>query len=218
MRAPPPSLQIPPFLPLPTSKTSSPFQICPSLQLFTSMFSFPKAHPIKREGEEGLNQKLNRHFWRTGFCAVFSIAFSFVFGPSRRRADINDTWTIRLSGSYLWRAKSGCARRRISPVSKNTCSFVALRWQWRYLVFFLFYFFILVIPLVQGSDAKSQKFKIKNKPCLTMIEITCRIDIPDNVLQHPIIQALLETANDIVCFTNVRKYLFPTWEVRIGGS
>lgn len=30
-------------------------------------------------------------------------------------------------------------------------------------VFFIFYFFILVIPLVQGSNAKSQKFKIKNK-------------------------------------------------------
>lgn len=50
-----------------------------------------------------------------------------------------------------------------------------------------------------------------------MIEITCRIDVPDNVLQHPTIQALLETANDIVWFTNVRKYFFPTWEVRIGG-
>lgn len=36
-----------------------------------------------------------------------------------------------------------------------------------------------------------------------MTEITSRMDIPDCVIQNPIIQALLEVANDLVSFTNV---------------
>lgn len=40
-----------------------------------------------------------------------------------------------------------------------------------------------------------------------MIEISRRLDIPDNVIQHPIIQALVDVSIDIVCFTNVR--IFP---------
>lgn len=115
------------------------FQPVPNMPVITAFHEyvfFPQSPSYQTWGGRGLKSKIKSPFWRTGFCAVFSIAFSFVFGPSRRRADINDTWTIRLSGSYLWRAKSGCARRRSSPVSKNTCSFVALRWQWRYLVFF----------------------------------------------------------------------------------
>lgn len=51
---------------------------------------------------------------------------------------------------------------------------------------------------IQGFDANP-----KTKPCLTMTEITSRMDIPDCVIQHPIIQALLEVANDLVSFTNV---------------
>lgn len=36
-----------------------------------------------------------------------------------------------------------------------------------------------------------------------MIEITSRIDVPDCVLQHPIIQTLLEISNDIISLVNV---------------
>lgn len=36
-----------------------------------------------------------------------------------------------------------------------------------------------------------------------MIEITSRIDVPDCVIQHPIIQTLLEISNNIVCLANV---------------
>lgn len=36
-----------------------------------------------------------------------------------------------------------------------------------------------------------------------MIEITSRIDVPDCVTQHPIIQTLLDTSNDIIGLVNV---------------
>lgn len=45
--------------------------------------------------------------------------------------------------------------------------------------------------------------KIDVKPCLTMIEISHRIELPDSVIQHPTIQTLLDISNDIVCWTNV---------------
>lgn len=36
-----------------------------------------------------------------------------------------------------------------------------------------------------------------------MIEITSRIDVPDFVIQHPIIQTLLEISIDIISLANV---------------
>lgn len=36
-----------------------------------------------------------------------------------------------------------------------------------------------------------------------MVEICHREDLPNSVIQHPVIQTLLVTSNDIVCWTNV---------------
>lgn len=47
------------------------------------------------------------------------------------------------------------------------------------------------------------------KTSLTMMEVACRIDVPDKVIQNPIIQELLQKSNEIVVWSNVSTYIFP---------
>jgi len=40
------------------------------------------------------------------------------------------------------------------------------------------------------------------KPCWALIEYANNLDIPDEVMEHPIIQSLGEAANDLVTWSN----------------
>ena len=41
------------------------------------------------------------------------------------------------------------------------------------------------------------------KPCWALIEYAYNLDLPDEVMDHPIIRALGEAANDLVTWSNV---------------
>lgn len=41
------------------------------------------------------------------------------------------------------------------------------------------------------------------KPCWALIEYANNLDIPDEVMDHPVIRALGESANDLVTWSNV---------------
>jgi len=41
------------------------------------------------------------------------------------------------------------------------------------------------------------------KPCWALIEYANGLDLPDEVMEHPIIQSLDEAANDLVTWSNV---------------
>lgn len=43
------------------------------------------------------------------------------------------------------------------------------------------------------------------KPCFALIEFAAEIDLPDEVIEHPIIQALEEATNDLITWSNVRR-------------
>jgi hypothetical protein len=45
------------------------------------------------------------------------------------------------------------------------------------------------------------------KPCFQLAEFAAGIDLPEEVLQHPIIQSLEEATNDLVTWSNVRFLL-----------
>ena len=42
------------------------------------------------------------------------------------------------------------------------------------------------------------------KPCWALIEYASGLDLPDEVMEHPIIQSLDEATNDLVTWSNVR--------------
>lgn len=42
------------------------------------------------------------------------------------------------------------------------------------------------------------------KPCFALIEYANGLDLPDEVMEHPIVHGLTEAANDLVTWTNVR--------------
>jgi hypothetical protein len=46
------------------------------------------------------------------------------------------------------------------------------------------------------------------KPCFALIEYAARIDLPDEVLSHPVIMAMEEATNDLVTWSNVKHILF----------
>ena len=41
------------------------------------------------------------------------------------------------------------------------------------------------------------------KPCFALIEYAARIDLPDEVMSHPVIMAMEESTNDLVTWSNV---------------
>jgi hypothetical protein len=41
------------------------------------------------------------------------------------------------------------------------------------------------------------------KPCWALVEYANGLDIPDEVIEHPIVEALGEAANDLVAWSNV---------------
>ena len=41
------------------------------------------------------------------------------------------------------------------------------------------------------------------KPCFALIEYAARIDLPDEVMSHPVIMAMEEATNDLVTWSNV---------------
>jgi hypothetical protein len=43
------------------------------------------------------------------------------------------------------------------------------------------------------------------KPCFQLTEFAAGIDLPEEVVQHPIIQSLEEATNDLVTWSNVRR-------------
>ena len=45
------------------------------------------------------------------------------------------------------------------------------------------------------------------KPCWALIEYANNLDIPDEIMEHPIIRSLGEAANDLVTWSNVRFHL-----------
>lgn len=45
------------------------------------------------------------------------------------------------------------------------------------------------------------------KPCFQLAEFSAGIDLPDEVIQHPVLQALEEASNDLVTWSNVRFVL-----------
>lgn len=77
-----------------------------------------------------------------------------------------------------------------------------------------------MMTLFYGSPLIQKKKKIDIKYLLTILEISHREDIPNSVIQHPVIQTLLDISNDIVCWTNVRipsprpQADFGTWALR----
>jgi len=46
------------------------------------------------------------------------------------------------------------------------------------------------------------------KPCFVLIEYAARIDLPDEVMWHPVIMAMEEATNDFVTWSNVKHILF----------
>lgn len=46
------------------------------------------------------------------------------------------------------------------------------------------------------------------KPCFALIEYAARIDLPDEVMSHPVIMAMEEATNDLVTWSNVNHSLF----------
>ena len=46
------------------------------------------------------------------------------------------------------------------------------------------------------------------KPCWALIEYANNLDLPDDVMEHPLIASLGEAANDLVTWSNVRFYFF----------
>jgi alpha-muurolene/germacrene-A/gamma-muurolene synthase len=45
------------------------------------------------------------------------------------------------------------------------------------------------------------------RPVWALCEFSLGIDLPDYVMEHPLIVKLSELANDVVSWTNVRSYL-----------
>jgi hypothetical protein len=43
------------------------------------------------------------------------------------------------------------------------------------------------------------------KPCFALIEYAARIDLPDEVMSHPVIMAMEEATNDLVTWSNVSR-------------
>lgn len=43
------------------------------------------------------------------------------------------------------------------------------------------------------------------KPCFALIEFAAGFDLPEEVVQHPVIQALEEATNDLITWSNVRS-------------
>ena len=41
------------------------------------------------------------------------------------------------------------------------------------------------------------------KPCWALVEYANGLDLPDEVMEHPIIQSLDEAANDVIAWSNV---------------
>lgn len=46
------------------------------------------------------------------------------------------------------------------------------------------------------------------KPCWALIEYANNLDIPDEVMEHPIIQSLGEAANDLVTWSNASTSIY----------
>jgi hypothetical protein len=44
------------------------------------------------------------------------------------------------------------------------------------------------------------------KPCLALIEYASGLDLPDEVIEHPIIESLGEATNDLVIWSNVSNW------------
>jgi hypothetical protein len=42
------------------------------------------------------------------------------------------------------------------------------------------------------------------KPCFALIEYAAQIDLPDEVMSHPVIMAMEEATNDLVTWSNVK--------------
>lgn len=55
------------------------------------------------------------------------------------------------------------------------------------------------------------------KPCFALIEYAARIDLPDEVMSHPVIMAMEEATNDLVTWSNVNHAhpFIPTQLIRI---
>lgn len=56
--------------------------------------------------------------------------------------------------------------------------------------------------MIRGSIAD----KFGSKTCMPFIENSLGIDVPDSVIQHPIIEKLHTAANDIACWGNVSGF------------
>src|SRR5579872_2104781 len=50
------------------------------------------------------------------------------------------------------------------------------------------------------------------KPCFAFIEYANGLDLPDEVMEHPIVHNLYEAANDLVTWSNVRAFK-RTWNL-----
>lgn len=46
------------------------------------------------------------------------------------------------------------------------------------------------------------------KPCFQLLEYVCGLNLPDEVIEDPIIQSLEEAANDYITWSNVRHIMF----------
>lgn len=44
------------------------------------------------------------------------------------------------------------------------------------------------------------------KPCFALIEYAALIDLPDEVMSHPVIMAMEEATNDLVTWSNVMSH------------
>jgi len=42
------------------------------------------------------------------------------------------------------------------------------------------------------------------KPCFALIEYAARIDLPDEVMSHPVVMAMEEATNDFITWSNVK--------------
>jgi hypothetical protein len=51
------------------------------------------------------------------------------------------------------------------------------------------------------------------KLCFSFIEYANNLDIPDEVMEHPLVRGLVEAANDLVSWANVRWFILSRQEV-----
>lgn len=65
--------------------------------------------------------------------------------------------------------------------------------------------------MIHDERERQLLIKFEFETCMPFIENSLGIDVPDSVIQHPIIEKLHTAANDIVCWGNVSGFSRPVF-------